>query len=303
MLHEMNRFLAERGHDVTVLVPESTIKPFDMEGVHVERDTYGVRKEYILSSDVIVSHLDRSGKAINAAEYFHKPYIQIIHNTNRYGILFVKHRPMKEGRFVYVIYNSSFTEGQMKYPCPGMIVHPPVDAKRYKVTKRGDRLTLINLFWMKGSLQFQQIARRLPEKKFLGVQGGYGKQEMMPMKNIEYWDVQRNMKKVYAETRILLMPSVYESYGRTAVEAMLNGIPVIAAPTPGLKESLGDAGIFREIDDIDSWVEAIKELDDKKKYEEQSRKCLERFKKLKSQEKRELLDMEKFYENIILGKI
>ena len=64
-------------------------------------------------------------------------------------------------------------------------------------------------------------------------------------------------ERVYARTKVLLMPSVYESFGRTAVEAMVSGIPVIAHPTPGLCEALADAGIYAHRDDLDAWQAAL----------------------------------------------
>jgi glycosyltransferase involved in cell wall biosynthesis len=67
------------------------------------------------------------------------------------------------------------------------------------------------------------------------------------------------------------MPSSYESWGRVAMEAACSGIPVIAAPTPGLKESLDYAGIFAKHDDVADWVEAIRFLDDPKNYERYSK--------------------------------
>jgi glycosyltransferase involved in cell wall biosynthesis len=65
---------------------------------------------------------------------------------------------------------------------------------------------------------------------------------------------------VYARTKLLLMPSDYESWGRVGVEAMASGIPVIAHPTEGLTESLGDAGTFIHRDDIPAWCDAITRL-------------------------------------------
>lgn len=62
------------------------------------------------------------------------------------------------------------------------------------------------------------------------------------------------------------MPSESETWGMAGVEAMCSGIPVIAHPTPGLKESLGDAGIFVDRDDIDGWVEQLVRLDDVREY-------------------------------------
>jgi glycosyltransferase involved in cell wall biosynthesis len=43
--------------------------------------------------------------------------------------------------------------------------------------------------------------------------------------------------------KVLLAPSVYEPFGRVAVEAMLNGIPVIGADCGGLPEAMAGTGI------------------------------------------------------------
>ena len=47
----------------------------------------------------------------------------------------------------------------------------------------------------------------------------------------------------YRVSRVVLMPSLWrESLGRVAVEAMANGIPVLASDRGALPETLGDAG-------------------------------------------------------------
>jgi glycosyltransferase involved in cell wall biosynthesis len=56
---------------------------------------------------------------------------------------------------------------------------------------------------------------------------------------------------------VLMVPSVHESYGMAAVEALASGIPVIAHPTPGLREALGDAGTFVDRADVRVWVAAV----------------------------------------------
>jgi glycosyltransferase involved in cell wall biosynthesis len=55
------------------------------------------------------------------------------------------------------------------------------------------------------------------------------------------------------------------------MEAACSGIPCIAAPTPGLKESLGDSGIFVSHDDVAGYVEAIHYLDAKENYDKHSK--------------------------------
>ncbi|MFJ8313754.1 MULTISPECIES: glycosyltransferase family 4 protein [unclassified Streptomyces] len=67
---------------------------------------------------------------------------------------------------------------------------------------------------------------------------------------------------VYSRSRVMLMPSLYESWGRVVVEAFASGIPVIAHPTPGLVESLGEAGIFAYRDDLNAWTHALMSLRD-----------------------------------------
>jgi glycosyltransferase involved in cell wall biosynthesis len=302
MLHEILKYLASQGHEVNVLIPINSIDPYNFEGVNVFRHNFSEAKDYIKGCDIIFTHLDRAGKALNIAHDAKKFYVEIIHNTNRHGILYSKHRDNIAERYIYLIYNSLFTKNAMKYPCPGVIVHPPVDAKRYKVVKRGFKLTLVNLFERKGGLFFQHLARLMPDRDFLGVEGGYGKQEVVNLPNTSYLPHGENMKSVYSQTRILLMPSMYESYGRVAVEAMCSGIPVIATPTEGLKESLGDAGIFCDLIP-DKWVEAIKKLDDPEEYKAASRRSTDRYKEISLKTPVEMAGMEQFLKDILTRKV
>ena len=86
-----------------------------------------------------------------------------------------------------------------------------------------DRITLINLCENKGARLFWALAARMPKTQFLAVKGAYGTQIVQDLPNVE---VQEHVPgdqmrdKVYARTRVLLVPSSYESWGRVAVEAM-----------------------------------------------------------------------------------
>lgn len=81
------------------------------------------------------------------------------------------------------------------------------------------------------------------------------------------------------------MPSDYESFGRVAVEAACSGIPAIVHPTLGLKESLGDAGIFVDRNNVDGWAEELERLyGDEHYYAERSKMALELAESLKPQE-------------------
>ncbi|MEU6394827.1 glycosyltransferase family 4 protein [Streptomyces sp. NPDC046939] len=81
---------------------------------------------------------------------------------------------------------------------------------------------------------------------------------------------------VYARTRVVLMPSIYESWGRVAIEACASGIPVIAHPTPGLVEALGEAGIFAYRDDLNAWTDALNHLSRPRHWRAASRRAAAR---------------------------
>jgi glycosyltransferase involved in cell wall biosynthesis len=162
------------------------------------------------------------------------------------------------------------------------VVRPPVRAADYRTTP-GDMITLINLFANKGADTFWALAERMPDRQFLAVRGSYGEQVLRDLPNVEVVDNVPGgdmAKLVYARTRILLMPSEYESWGRTGVEACASGIPVIATPTPGLLESLGDAGTFVAAGDVDGWQKAIENLDDADIYRKASAAAKKRSKQL-----------------------
>ncbi|MGI5466251.1 glycosyltransferase family 4 protein [Streptomyces sp. CA-132043] len=189
-----------------------------------------------------------------------------------------------------VVYNSEWIrrDGEIFYarypkeflPRTTVVVRPPVLAEEYR-TEPGDHATLVNLNPDKGGELFWQIAAWTPEWQFLGVRGAYGQQIMPPprLPNCEVIDgvPGKEMRDhVYCRSRVMLMPSLYESWGRVAVEAFASGIPVIAHPTPGLVESLGEAGIFAYRDDVNAWIHALMSLRDPTNWARASRRAVAR---------------------------
>ena len=58
----------------------------------------------------------------------------------------------------------------------------------------------------------------------------------------------RNAQRLYREASMLVLPSLEEGFGMTAVEAMQAGVPVIASARGALPEVVGDAGVLVDPD-------------------------------------------------------
>ena len=91
------------------------------------------------------------------------------------------------------------------------------------------------------------------------------------VKNLRIMPNSPDARQFHAATKILLMPSLMENAGLVAMEAMLNGIPVLASNRGGLPETIGDAGFLFDIpakytpetrevptaEEVEPWVETI----------------------------------------------
>jgi len=70
------------------------------------------------------------------------------------------------------------------------------------------------------------------------------------------------VREAYAQCDLVFMPSLEESFGRVAAEAMLNGLPVVASDLPAVRAVLGDgaAGRLFSPGDMGEAAEALKDL-------------------------------------------
>ena len=287
-LHTLLKWLQAQGHTVTVMMGENVV-PYDYEGIKcVPKPLYG--HPYVADADIVFTQLDFT--ALTCELVKSKPIVWFYHNHSQYGTV------KRCSDRVVVVYNSEAAQKENAYPNNrSLVLAPPVDIDFYSNSLDfgviRNCITLINLNEAKGGALFWKLADELPEYKFLGVKGSYGTQWSNDSRpNVEIIESQTDMREVYKRTEILIMPSDYESWGRTATEAAASGIPVISTDTPGLRENMGEAGIYLDKRRIKEWVMTIKKLKGKKEYAEQSEKVKKRVQELRPDSKLEIFEEE-----------
>lgn len=289
-LHAALRAMVARGHGVTVIA-DRTPEPYEIDGIKVlSLPRYGTHervREIAKDADILVTHLDCTSLAMTLSIDLDKPLVHFIHNDAQ--LKYWNVNPYAFGKAALVIFNSKAIAEKEKYkdepwPGPQITIHPIVEPERYKC-KPGTKITLCNPTDGKGISTLHKLSEAMPDYEFLVVEGIYGEQIAPPNlgddwvaahPNVEHMKNDPDFRNVLRKTKVLLMPSNYESYGRCAVEAACAGIPSIVHPTEGLLESLNaertpapeelqggwvsGAGIFCDRADIPSWKAQIERL-------------------------------------------
>jgi glycosyltransferase involved in cell wall biosynthesis len=119
---------------------------------------------------------------------------------------------------------------------------------------------------------------------------------------VEVWNHQQDMRRIYAVTDILLVPSQFdETFGRVIVEAQVNGIPVVASKVAGIPYTLGQGGILVEPKDKpQGYVEALQRLrTDETLYRQLSALALENSQRLEFDPEQQVNNFIRFVESRI----
>jgi glycosyltransferase involved in cell wall biosynthesis len=291
--------LLKRGHQVvflTIHVPTEGYNGGYWQGFRYMH--YSAATSFLDSSDVWITP--------------HSPILPDVRRLNRFGY----NRPIIatchfDGNYTAVAGNSPKTQEWVEMLCfINRVMEPqyrknispwPVQIVRTEVVRpilhrskicfdserNGGSITLINANLNKGVHQFLGLARAMPERKFLGILPYYGEKNVPPSpENVEWIPFQNDIRDVMKRTRILLVPSYYESFGRVAIEAMINGIPVMyskpvtnsiypGGSTEGLDEWIRPVGIGLSRDATNEWADAIRVLDDPEAYLQKSEESRE----------------------------
>lgn len=249
--------------DFAIVKQKGGTKPFQGWPVYKRGDDTPYK-----GADGVISHLQGAGNAFNKARKYGLPIVHIVHNYNRAPAWRTNKVPTA------LVFN---TEHLMKVHStfippsnPMTVFRTIIDPSKYATETSREFYTLINGSPLKGGPEFIEIARRLPDKKFLIVRGAYGDQprEQDIPANVTMIDTTSNIvADVYARTRVLFYCSIYETWGRCFSEAAASGIPAIITTTPGLLEQAPDDWPYRvdvlRRSNIDLWIEQVIAIEDK----------------------------------------
>jgi len=145
------------------------------------------------------------------------------------------------------------------------VIYPPVETDRFVPGEPGDSLLIVSEIVRHKRLQIALEAARLAHAPIRVVGSGpehdalrsaYPEAEFLGRASDE------ELADLYAGARAVIVPSM-EEFGITAVEAQAAGRPVIAAAAGGAMETVidGETGILARLDDVNSFRQAIEDVD------------------------------------------
>ncbi len=146
-------------------------------------------------------------------------------------------------------------------------VHAPQASKT--IEERRDQVLIMGTVEPRKNIAFitnvwPEVCRRLerPVKLVIAGKDGWGNVDIVEGEHVtrlrEVSDTQRDV--LIGESRLVLVPSFHEGFGRVALEAMVHGTPVVASNQGAHPEVVGDGGILLDPTDREGWIEAIGRL-------------------------------------------
>jgi amino acid adenylation domain-containing protein len=126
-------------------------------------------------------------------------------------------------------------------------------------------VTIVNPCAYKGIAIFEMLTQRMPDIQFAAVptwgttNADISLLEQLP--NVRIIESVDNIDKIFAQTKILLVPSLFpEGFPLIVVEAMLRGIPVLASDSGGLPEAKLGVDYVLPVQPIEQYEECFDEM-------------------------------------------
>lgn len=255
-LHRMLQIVDGDKHVLT-----KTDNPYTFEGINVHKidasDVLDIQTNprpiakqlEKLKADVVIGQNELSLAAVHAARMIGAVPIVSVHTPPRFGRNLM--RALNEAD--YGIYNTRTSAIEWGEP-EAMVLHPPISPLPEKTYTKGDAYTLLSSLTNKGVETVIKLAKRYEDKRFIIVRSPAEPTHGLPnleeiVKDIPNIELHprvspEEVEKYFKQTRILLVPSRYETYGMSAIEAAGYGIPTVHVDTPHVREGIGEGAIL-----------------------------------------------------------
>lgn len=219
-----------------------------------------------VGASVLYGHSVMSQETVRAAKKMRIPSILAVHAPPRYGGDLRRAWSSATVR----LYNTEVARRDW-HDAKGWLLHPPVGEPSTIVSGPHDALTLTSSLLNKGAERVLALAERRPDQRFILVESPahpthgdplfWEKAEKTP--NVEIWPRLHpdEMGRLWAETRILLVPSRYETYGMSALEAAWHSIPSVHVDTAHVREGIGTAARLLRSATVDELDKAVSEIE------------------------------------------
>lgn len=197
-----------------------------------------------------------------------RPTAVYLHNVEMHQL----HGTLMPDPSLLYLANSEFTAQRWRALC-GLhceVIPPVVRPENYIAGTSGDKVLFVNPTPIKGVELMFALAAHCPDIPFLVVESwnlepnwrDLCRRRARALRNVDWMAPTDDMRPVYGQSRLLLMPSVWEeSFGRTAVEAQLNGLPVLASERGALPQIVGAGGLTLDPrEPVEAWAVALRRL-------------------------------------------
>lgn len=291
----------------------STDAPYEFEGVNVSKintpdvldinaNARPIAKQLLdLNANVVVGQNELSLPAVRAAKEIGAISIVNVHTPPKYG----RGISLAMRNSDYAVYNTATAAKEWGEP-KGLVLHPPISEIPKNTITGGDAYTLLSSLRNKGVEVVLRLAEMYPDQRFIIVRSPAEPTHGLPdieeraakLPNVELHPrvAPEEVYKYFKQTRILLVPSRYETYGMSAIEAAGYGIPSVHVDTPHVREGIGEAAILVPALDVQATARAIEQIESD--YEAYSSNARLRAEFLDSRQLQELERFADFVENL-----
>ena len=240
-LYGLMRFFQKRGHQVAIHVDDKSYKENEIDGIPIV---------YQMPDDAdicIANRVDgwdgRQFLGKSSARFYQYFHCDVQHHG---------HRTITCAKWLQQKYGSTLVQ----YPSTNIDAVIADDCVRDCCD--GKKILFINLNVRKGSKDFWELAKMMPDKEFVALKSwGY---QYIPysLPNVTICENVADMRPYYNDASFLLFLSPNgEGFPTVMVEAMANSVPVIAYRIPATQEVLGNTGNFFQHHDYDAMASFI----------------------------------------------